>query len=298
VHEEKFVDVDGVRTRYLEAGSGEPMLLIHGGNFGRYCLAEDWEPVIDLLGEHFRVLAIDKIGCGFTDNPPADEGYVIGSVVDHAHRFLTALGVPAAHLVGHSRGGYATTRLALEHPEMALSLTIVDSSTLMTPPNPQYDAWDREAAKLPDPRDQVRYLVTVNSFSGDHVDEAFVDVMARASTLPKSVEAAAKMRDGLVGQFNEDLVRRQAETQDWIRSGRLRCPTLVVWAYNDPSATMERCGIPCMDLVLTNVPDSEMHILTEAGHYCYREQPVAFTDVVTTFIRRNAAVPTTRTAPG
>ena len=151
------------------------MLLIHGGNFGRYCLADDWGPVIGPLAETYRVLAIDKIGCGFTDNPPTDADYVIGSVVQHGIDFLAALGIERAHLMGHSRGGYATTRIALERPDLALSLVIVDSSTLMTPPNPQYDAWDREAAALPDMRDQVRYLVTVNSFGGDHVDDDFVD---------------------------------------------------------------------------------------------------------------------------
>lgn len=287
VYEERFIDVQGLRTRYLEAGSGEPMLLIHGGNFGRYCLADDWGPVIEPLAETFRVLAIDKIGCGFTDNPRTDADYVIGSVVQHGIDFLAALGIDRAHLMGHSRGGYAATRIALERPELARSLVIVDSSTLMTPPNPQYDAWDKEAAALPDMHDQVRYLVTVNSFSGDHVDDAFVDVMARAASLPKSAEAVQKWTGGLGRQFGADLVRRQQEAQAMIRSGGLRCPTLVTWGFNDPSATMERCGVPCMELVLSSVPSAEMHIFNEAGHYCYREQPAAFTDVVTGYLRRH-----------
>jgi 2-hydroxy-6-oxonona-2,4-dienedioate hydrolase len=286
VYEERFVDVQGVRTRYLEAGTGAPMLLIHGGNFGRYCLADDWGPVIGPLAETYRVLAIDKIGCGFTDNPPKDAEYVIGSVVQHGVDFLAALGIEHAHLMGHSRGGYAATRIALERPELALSLVIVDSSTLMTPPNPQYDAWDREAAALADMRAQVRYLVTVNSYNGDHVDDDFVEVMAAAASLPKSVEAVEKWTAGLGRQFGQDLVERQQEAQAMIRGGALRCPTLVTWGFNDPSATMHRCGVPCMELVLSSVPTAEMHIFNEAGHYCYREQPVAFTEVVTSYLAR------------
>lgn len=289
MYEERYVDVGGVRTRYLEAGTGEPMLLIHGGNFGRYELAEDWAPVIGPLAETYRVLAIDKIGCGFTDNPPTDADYVIGSVVQHGIDFLAALGIERAHLVGHSRGGYAVARMALERPDLARSLVIVSSSTLMAPPNAQYDAWDREAAGLPTMHDQVRYLVTVNSYRGDHVDDDFVEIMAKATTLPKSVEAVEKWRAGLGRQFGQDLVERQQETQAMIRAGGLRCPTLVTWGFNDPSATMERCGVPCMELVLSSVPGAEMHIFNEAGHYCYREQPAGFTEVVTSFLARRLA---------
>lgn len=286
MYEERFVDVNGTRTRYLEAGTGDPMLLIHGGNFGMYCLAEDWEPVIDRLATRFRVLAIDKLGCGFTDNPPSDDGYVIGSVVDHGYQFLCTLGIDSAHLAGHSRGGYAVTRMAFEHPGLARTLTIVDSSSLVTPPNPLYLRWDEEAAGIPDPRDRVRYLVTVNSFSGDHVDDYFVDMMAKAIELPKTQEAA-ELNSKYRAQFNEDLVERQKETHEWISSGGITWPTLVMWGFNDPSATMERCAVPCMNLILSNVRASEMHVLNEAGHYCYREQPAGFADTVMSFIDRN-----------
>jgi len=288
MYETKFVDVAGVTTRYLEAGGGDPMLLIHGGNFGTYAVAEDWGPVIDRLATRFRVLAIDKIGCGFTDNPASDDDYVIGSVAVHGAGFLRTLGIESAHLAGHSRGGYPVVRMALEHPELARTVTIVSSSSLMTPPNPLYLQWDAEAAKIPDPRDRVRYLVAVNSFSDDHIDDHFVDVMAEVIQLPKSQEATAKLDAGLRARFNEDLVARQKETQEWIAAGGLTCPTLVLWGYNDPSATMERCGVPCLNLILPNVAASEMHVLNEAGHYCYREQPDAFADTMIGFIERNS----------
>ena len=288
MYETKFVDVAGVTTRYLEAGGGDPMLLIHGGNFGTYAVAEDWGPVIDRLATRFRVLAIDKIGCGFTDNPASDDDYVIGSVAVHGAEFLRTLGIESAHLAGHSRGGYPVVRMALEHPELARTVTIVSSSSLMTPPNPLYLQWDAEAAKIPDPRDRVRYLVAVNSFSDDHIDDHFVDVMAEVIQLPKSQEATAKLDAGLRARFNEDLVARQKETQEWIAAGGLTCPTLVLWGYNDPSATMERCGVPCLNLILPNVAASEMHVLNEAGHYCYREQPDAFADTMIGFIERNS----------
>src|SRR5438105_4997121 len=120
--EAKFVDVAGVRTRYLEAGSGEPLLLLHGGQAGGYTTADDWRPVIEPLARNFRVLSIDKAGCGFSDNPRSDDDYLLSGTVRHLHAFLQKLNLSAAHLVGHSRGGYAVTRLALENPEMVATL--------------------------------------------------------------------------------------------------------------------------------------------------------------------------------
>ena len=60
----KYVDVNGIRTRYLEAGTGEPLLLVHGGGFGRCynASANDWDLNIDGFAKSFHVFAIDKIG--------------------------------------------------------------------------------------------------------------------------------------------------------------------------------------------------------------------------------------------
>ena len=286
---EKYVLANGVRTRYLEEGDDAPLLLIHGGNFGRYSSANDWDTNIDSLARQFHVYAIDKIGCGFSDNPRKDEEYVSGATVQHAYDFLRAMNIDRTHVAGHSRGGYTATRLALEHPEMVKTLIIVDSSSLMTPPNPLYEQWERDAAKIPDLRERYRHLVTINSFRGAHVTEDLVDLMVKIVNLPKSQEAVAKMDAGLREQFRADLVAKQKHTHEWIRAGGLKCPTLIVWGFNDPSATMERCGIPCMNLIMPSVPQSEMHVLNEAGHYCYREQPEAFDTAVTDFIRRHSS---------
>jgi pimeloyl-ACP methyl ester carboxylesterase len=285
----QYVDVRGTNTRYFEAGSGEPLLLIHGGSFGYFENAEDWDRNFDELARHFHVLAIDKIGCGFSDNPPTVDDYVIGATVQHAYDFIATMGLGPVHVAGHSRGGYTATRLALEHPEVVRTLVIVDSSTLMTPPNPQYQAWDREAERIADLRERYRYLEAVNSFTPDHIDERRLDAILAIVSLPKSVEARQIMEGGRVTEHDRELVERQQETHAWIREGRLRCPTLLVWAFNDPSATMDRCGIPAMKLILPNVPRSSMHIVNRAGHYPFREQPEEFNRVIVEFIRLHEA---------
>ena len=65
----KFVDVKGTNTRYFEAGEGETMLLVHGGQFGGGASAEDWFLNFDALAESFHVYALDKTGQGYSDRP-------------------------------------------------------------------------------------------------------------------------------------------------------------------------------------------------------------------------------------
>lgn len=287
--EAKYVDVKGIRTRYLEAGTGEPLLLVHGGHFGTKSSANDWDLNIDGFAKYFHVLAIDKIGCGFTDNPESDNEYVIGTTVQHAYDFLNAMRIDSTHLVGHSRGGYAVCRLALEHSEVVKTLVIVASSTLMVYTSPNiYDEWNRQAALIKDIRESYRYRVAANSFGSEHITDGYVDVMVEIATLPKTREAEAKMEARLKPRFGEDLVARQKETHEWIRAGGIKAPTLIVWGYNDPSAKFDPVGLDTLRLILPSMPQSQMHILNQAGHYCFREQSDAFVAAVTSFIRLNS----------
>src|SRR5512139_2792473 len=130
---EKFIDVDGIRTRYFEAGSGPPLVLFHGGHFGSHDAAdcaEDWSLNFAELSQWAHVVAVDKIGQGFTDNPKKDEDYTMSTVVQHAYNFLRTLGLYNVHPVGHSRGAYLVARLVIEHPELCTSCILVDTNTL------------------------------------------------------------------------------------------------------------------------------------------------------------------------
>ena len=100
--ERKTVVVDGLTTGYLEAGSGDPVVLLHGGEFGA---AADlgWERNIAALATQFRVLAPDMLGFGesakvidFTDGR--------GMRIRHIARFCDVMGVTSAHFVGNSMG--------------------------------------------------------------------------------------------------------------------------------------------------------------------------------------------------
>jgi len=65
----RTIEVDGIRTRYFDAGVGKPLVLIHGGQYGLLYSAYSWSSVFRILSTRFRVIAFDRLGMGFTDNP-------------------------------------------------------------------------------------------------------------------------------------------------------------------------------------------------------------------------------------
>ncbi|MFV1365123.1 MULTISPECIES: alpha/beta fold hydrolase [Mycolicibacterium] len=100
--ERKSLLVDGLVTSYLEAGQGDPVILLHGGEFG--VSAElGWERTIAALAEHHRVLAPDMLGFGGTAKV-VDFNDGRGMRIRHIARFCEEVGVDSAHFVGNSMG--------------------------------------------------------------------------------------------------------------------------------------------------------------------------------------------------
>jgi pimeloyl-ACP methyl ester carboxylesterase len=132
----------------------------------------------------------------------------------------------------------------------------------------------------------VSYLIEANSYSDAHITDPLVDVGVEISRLDKTAVAAGIMADGQYDRFKADLLERVEVIKSDITAGRLTVPTLIMWGFNDPSATIERCGKPAIDLFFPSVEVCEMHILNHAGHYCFREQVEAFNDTLLAFYAR------------
>lgn len=282
---EKFVDVNGIRTRYFDEGKGEALALFHGGNFGQQdnvdC-AENWDLNWEGFAESFHVYAVDKVGQGFTDNPKDDE-YTIQAVVRHAFGFIHAMGLKKVHLVGHSRGGYLVTRLTLEHPDMVTTCTVVDSSTTAPGVN-KYRA--NLLANAPRPlltKESIKWVTEQFSSTYGHITESWLQVRERVAKEPKNHDAVTKMAALDKELFLPTLLKQKDETLGWIKGGRLKTATLLVWGHNDPSAVIAG-GIELFNLVASSVPRSQFHILNKSGHYSYREHPKDFVRVVSDFI--------------
>ncbi|MFT4283985.1 MAG: alpha/beta hydrolase [Protaetiibacter sp.] len=113
----------GSETIYHEVhGSGEPLLLLHGG----YCSLENMRELGALLSERFEVHAPERAGHGRTADRPGPFGYA--RMLEETIAYLDAVGLESAHIVGFSDGGILTLMLGLEHPERVRGLVPISAN--------------------------------------------------------------------------------------------------------------------------------------------------------------------------
>jgi 2-hydroxy-6-oxonona-2,4-dienedioate hydrolase len=122
-----FVDAEGVRTRYVEAGpvDGPVVILLHG-------TGGHWETFTRNLGPfsaHFRTIAFDMVGNGFSDRP--NFGYEVPHYVDHVRATMDALGVQKASMAGTSLGSWVAAAFALKYPERVEKLVLMSVAGLI-----------------------------------------------------------------------------------------------------------------------------------------------------------------------
>jgi len=228
----QFVTLDGVRSRYFEAGKGDDLVLIHGGKYGTFYSAYHWSLNFHELSQHFHVYAFDKLGMGDTDNPKSDADYTMAAVIEHAWAFVRTLGIKNATLAGHSRGALPAARIAIDHPELIKALVIFDSNTLPAEDSSMsYDFYTKlevGAPPLPD-RDFILREPIANSYSQEHISEDFIQEMLRIGRLPRTLEARKKMETFLEAVFLPSMREKKYETLKLIEAGGLKAPTLIIW---------------------------------------------------------------------
>jgi pimeloyl-ACP methyl ester carboxylesterase len=116
-----YADLGDVRLHYVTAGSGFPMVLLHGWPQSWY----EWRHVIPGLAERFQVIAPDLRGLGDSSRPA--DGYDKKTVAGDIWRLVhDVLGISAFYLVGHDWGGPTAYAVAVAHPEAVRKLVIVD----------------------------------------------------------------------------------------------------------------------------------------------------------------------------
>ncbi len=285
---EKWLDVDGIRTRYFEAGDGEaPIVLIHGGQMGDASggeNAEDWDLNFPVLAKRFKVISIDRIGQGWTDNPKRDEDCTMAASVRHATRFLELLGKGPCHLVGHSRGGYVAARIALDTPRLVSSCVIVDSNTA-APGTGRNDVVFCTNPYVPGTSWSSRWVYEQYSFRSDHVTDAWLAMKQKITESPKNKAAIDKMHaEGLMAsRFLPGLLADKDEFFMRIKAEGFRRPILLVWAWNDPTAPID-LGMKLYDVIAEKTGRLSMHIINEGGHFSFRERPEEFNRVITEFV--------------
>jgi 4,5:9,10-diseco-3-hydroxy-5,9,17-trioxoandrosta-1(10),2-diene-4-oate hydrolase len=246
--EQGTVSVGAVRTSYLSAGMGQPVLLIHGlGASGAF-----WYPVIGPLAAHFRVIAPDVVGFGESDKPPAP--YDVPYFSAWLTGLLDALGIQETHLVGHSMGGAIALHFTLAEPERVTRLVLVDSLGLgMGPP------WIGLLMLL-------MILLPLRHIS--------LWIAQRLVMYYPSKFDWEEFRElgGQTGFDKRIFLRMFRQPKQWTFSAkqlsRICPPTLLLWGEGDRNFPLARA-----QAAQRLIPNARLHVITEARHIPFLDQP-------------------------
>jgi pimeloyl-ACP methyl ester carboxylesterase len=219
-----YIDVAGIRTRYVQAGSPDKpaVLMLHG-------TAGTWECFAANLGAHaeyFNCYAFDMIGSGFSDKPDID--YEIPVYAQHVRNFMKAVGLKRATIIGVSLGAWVACRFAIDHPEMVDKLTLLASSGMLANATTMGSIRSVRTKAVEDPTwETIKGIFTPLIYDERNRIPDLVAIRQATYRLPEMKKA---MEHILCLQDPEIRPRNLISEGDW---RKLAAPTLVFAAPDD-----------------------------------------------------------------
>ena len=270
--EHKTLKVWGLNVRYVEAGEGPVVLLLHG-------LAASlltWYCNIDVLADAgYRVIAPDLPGYGDSDKP-SHLDYDPESAANFVYDFSQELGLNRFYLVGSSAGGLIAGLFALEHPEMVEKMVLVGSGGFG-----RKVSWFLRVMSLPVVGDLI-YQPRINTRMGatkylfyrpPAILEELLPEMDRVKLLPG---ARAAMLRSMRSSINLWGLRKQWYILERLKGSEV--PLMTVWGANDIIIPLSHA-----EAVRRELPESVVRVIPECGHWPQMEQPGQFNPMLTGF---------------
>ena len=271
----KSIDANGIRTNYLQSGSGEQtVVLVHGSGPGVTAYA-NWRLVLPVLGEDFTCYAPDMVGFGYSDRPEDGE-FSVQTWADPTVGFIKAMGIEKTHLIGNSFGGAIALRIATEHPELIDNIVLMGSMGVPFDITDGLDTvWGYEGTI-----ESMRKVLDYFAYSRDLVNEELAQVRFKASMEPGFHESFSSMFPGP----RQRWVDAMCTDEDAIRA--LPNRTLIVHGREDKVIPLET------SLKLEQLIDNaDLSVFSHCGHWSMIERTADFNRLVRDFFLRKPTKP-------
>lgn len=268
------IDVGGLRLHVEEAGSGPPLVLLHGFAGA----AAGWAPIVERLAPEFHTIAIDIVGHGASDAPDAVDRYVMRQCVDDLVAVLRELGHERAYWLGYSMGGRTALQVAVHRPDAVSALVLEAATPGLT--------GEKRAAQITSAEKMADFI------ERDGVP-AFVDyweaapLFATQRALPDAVqdgiraELLANSTVGLANSLRGMGIGAQEPLHEQLSA--VTMPVLLVAGALDANfAQIAR-------EMASEMADASVELIAEAGHGAHLERPAEFGELVLAFLRRHVA---------
>tara|TARA_R110002012_G_scaffold263456_2_gene446547 strand:+ start:212735 stop:213676 length:942 start_codon:yes stop_codon:yes gene_type:complete len=266
-YQTKTILIDGVEIKYMKEGNGKKTLLfVHGLSSN----SEAWAKNIETLRKHYTCIALDLPGYGKSSKP--DVAYTPTYFAEVVHQFIGQLDLKNIVLIGHSMGGQASIKLALNYPDVIKKLILVAPAGLeqFTAPNAAFMKafFTLESVKnTPDAQIEKNYALNFYKQPED-VHQMINDRKQIKEALDFEAHCQAIVRS-ISGMLDEPV---SANLEDISQS------TLVIFGdqdmlipnrYFNPDLTIEAVG----EIALEKIPTVKLELIKDAGHFVHYEKP-------------------------
>jgi pimeloyl-ACP methyl ester carboxylesterase len=247
-----YLELDGVKLRYKMAGSGTPVLLLHGWGGSIESMGMIFD---DFMRDH-TVVAVDFPGHGESSLPPTAWG--VTEYAEFVLGVMDALRVHRPHIVAHSHGGRVTIKLATAHPDRVGKLVLVNSAGVKSPRSWRYYGRVLVARG-------GKFLAKYGGRIGHLARERLYRAVAS-----KDYANAGPLRETLIKLVNEDLTPILP---------RIKSPTLLVWGADDTETPLASAKV--MERL---IPQARLVVFQHAGHFSYLDQYGKFRLIIRQFL--------------
>ncbi len=257
---EKETVVFGQKIRYVEAGAGSTVILLHGLGGS----SQAWQLNIAPLAEKFHVFVPDQIGFGKSDKPLVN--YRIRTYVDFLDQFCKQLKIDRASLVGNSMGGWIAAAFTAAFPDRVDKLVLEDAAGYAPPKD-----FDTRVffALNPTTREGMKVLAAKVFYNKMFLTDAAIDA---------AIAARLAAGDGFtIKSITESIIRGEDFLDDTVKT--IKRPTLIIWGRQDGLVSLaegERFN--------KDIAGSKLVVFDECGHIPNVEKAAEFNAAVIKFL--------------
>ncbi len=236
-------DFEGLRVSYLKAGTGMPLLLLHGSGPGASSLG-NWRTVLGPLADRYTVHAMDLLGFGQSERKPAAPYFDYPMWVRQAQAMLHRIeGGGPVGVIGHSLSGSIALTLASLEPRVAAVMTTGTMGTSFSPNDVTHRTW-----RCPRNRQELRTAVEGLVYDATAIDDAYLAAREPVVFAPGYADYFDAMFGGDQRRYIEAAVLSDATL------AKVRCPVLMLHGRNDiafpPESTLDLGARLQADVVL------------------------------------------------
>jgi pimeloyl-ACP methyl ester carboxylesterase len=274
-----YLDLHGERVAYLDEGSGEVVLLLHGiaGS------SQTWRALIGPLSRRYRVVAPDLLGHGNSTKPRSD--YSLGALSVLVRDILDELGIDRASIVGHSLGGGIAMQFLYQHPGYVDRLVLIGSGGLGPDVGLTLRLASLPGSELVLPVIAARLLLS----PGDRVWSMLRKIGVESPLGEEYWRAYCSLSDGPTRQAFlrtlRSVVDRRGQAVSALSklNSRTDFPVMVIWGQRDTVIPVQHAyaarGVR---------PDVRLEVLADVGHFPHVERPVEVAELIHDFINSDA----------